>query len=270
MSTLLTPEDLAAMRSRGGRRLIVILGIATLVIGVVTLLVSHNGGRLDGPPLMGKVTVVDGAGTPVANRLTVLFVDGQEVGRTDLSGQLHGVLPKSVRAISPSLSLREGEIQTESYPPDAPAFAYAFPGDARALPADITTCSGLRLPKTGAGAIRCPDFQEDVPTIGAWLMGLFVSLILFPMATIATRHVAPWPREWPRPMQYYASYLTGAVLSAVVVVMFATTGVFAEWMYRLTDIFRGAVNGIIAALGVVIGILMFYTWVRGHLIPPRP
>lgn len=233
MASLLSADDLAAMRGGFSRRLMIGLAVAVLLVGVGTLIWTRAHGTTSatnsGVPLTTRVNVSSDTGSSLPNRLTVLFVNGTEVGRTDATGQLRGLLPRNVTSLQDSITIREGEAQVETFPPDPQAVAYTFPGDSRALPFNITGC---RLALSKSGAISCTETRAAIPEYGAWLMALFVALILFPTATIATRHVAPWPREWGRPIQQTAAYLTGATLTAIVVIMFSTSGVFDQWMFN--------------------------------------
>lgn len=168
------------------------------------------------------------------------------------------------------VTLREGEVRILSLPPEQQVLAYAFPGEARALPFEVLTC---RLTLSRDGKIRCPDTTAEVPLYAMWFMGALVALLVFPVATIAARHVVSWPKELPGPVHQIASYLTGASLTGasltgVVVVMFLTTGIIQRWVSQLTAIFSGAVDVIIAAIAVSVAILMFLTRVRAY-IPPR-
>ncbi len=58
------------------------------------------------------------------------------------------------------------------------------------------------------------------------------------------------------------------VLSALVVVMFESSGVLTTWVYTLTDLMAWAVYVIIGAMTLVVGVYVFFTYLRS-LVPGR-
>jgi len=249
-------------------RLAALIGALVLIAGLVTFLWSFFGlsGRA-GVSLDSKVSVLDAGGAPLANRLAVVFLKGQEIGRTDASGSLRGQFPPVARTVIGSqVTLREGEVQILSFPPEDQLLIYAFPGDSLNLPFEVRSC---RLALTADGKIICPDESAEVPPIAVGLMALLLGFLLFPIATLAVRRVVPWPGEVYTPLRYAAGYLAGGALAALVVVMFVSTGVVNQWVFQLTALFSGAVNVIVGALAVSVGYILFFTKARAYFVPPK-
>jgi hypothetical protein len=100
-------------------------------------------------------------------------------------------------------------------------------------------------------------------------MVVLIALIVFPLATRALRHVNPMPEEWGVALKSTAEYLAGAAVTGVVVIMFDETGVFDRWALKLYEIIGPAVDSVLAAFAVAVGILTLLTTMRGYFPPKR-
>ena len=251
------------------QRLAVAVGALVIVAGILTLAmpaVSSTVSRFlpnNGVALTSRFTVTDAAGATLAHRLVVIFADGREVGRTDDKGQARGTLPPTVAPLPGDITLREGDVLLLSYPPAPQVVAYAFPGDQAALSYAVRTCP---LDLSPSGVISCPSVAADVPPAASWLMAGV--LLLFGLASRAGRHVVTWSSDVPADLQPWLSLVLAGLISALVVVMFMSTGVINEWVLRLTSIFSAATTAIIGAIAVSVGFLVFFTQLRS-LRPPK-
>jgi hypothetical protein len=253
------------------QRLAVAVGVLILAAGVLTLalpVVSSTVSRFlpnNGVALTTRFTVTDAVGVPLAHRLVVVFADGRLVGRTDESGLSYGTLPPGVTSLADDITLREGAVLLLSHPPAPQVVAYAFPGDRAALSYVIQTCP---LGLSPNGVVFCPSVAADVPPVASWLMAGVLVLLLFGLASRAGRHVVTWSSDVPAELQPWLSLVLAALMSALVVVMFMSTGVINEWVLRLTSIFSAATTAIIGAIAISVGFLVFFTQLRS-LRPPK-
>lgn len=249
-----------------------IIGICLLGAGLLTFISQQLAGA--GAQAMSAerasvdwgIVVTDSTGRTLPNRLVVLFVDGQETGRTDSAGHMRGQVPRGFARAGQSLAMREGSVHVLAIPPGPRVLLYAFAGDTAGLPFDVVTC---RLTVSRDGKVRCPETSPAVPELGTWLMAGLLGLMLFPLAAISAREVALWPKEWPAAARSIAVLAMAAALSTLVVLMFVVTGVIDRWIYQLSDVFAGAVDGLLAALTIVVGAYVFWTQVRARFVVPR-
>lgn len=269
MPTLLSADDLATIRGRFSRRLLVVLISAVILIGLFILFWPrlNSSSETQGVPLTARITVVGEAGATLPNRLAVLFVNGLEVGRADPSGQLHGYLPRSVHTISDTITVREGQLQQVSFPPDAQAIAYAFPGDQGLLKPDIVTCPQLTL--GGSGDIGCVNGPPTpFPDYGIWLMDFLFGVIFLVLSSLAIAHVVPPPRSFAPWLQQAYAYILGACFAGVAIITLNTTGVFQDAMTQLATTYKHVVGVVVAAMGVALSVMMVVVWLRSHFLPP--